>query len=593
VTGPESGILVLDVDGKQGEESLIQFEQRGSRHLPDTYTVRTGGGGQHLYFLWPEGADVRNSQSRIAPGLDIRGRGGYVVAPPSLHANGSLYENDESAISPVPCPEWLLSLIHEPRGAQTQQCASATGAIAGAPIGKGQRTKHLVSLACSMHKRGMAPAAIEAALLAENTEKCFPTLPEVKVRTIARDIPARYPNPKSEPEVRPTLKPVLICLADVEARAVDWLWEPIIPTGMLSMLSGDPGAGKSFIALAVAADLSRGKLRDGRIVEPASTLYLSVENPLAQTIRPRFDALGGNPALFHVLTGSLNAANGEEQHEGVTLADISILADAISQTGARLVIVDPIQSYLGANVDLHRSNETRPVMDGLSKLSESHRCAILLLRHLSKQCGGKAIFRGLGSIDLTGAVRSEMLAGSLPDDPGARALVHIKTNVGRQGRALGYSIDGTGRFAWTGESTITAKDLLAAPAGPGDHKLDEASHWLAELLQPGSREAKEVFELATGEGISKATLYRAKNALRARSYKATMQGSWLWALPEDAQKQSVSTFSNKHRNTAREVSEITKPNGFSPKALKMSKKETLSAFAESSILDGDCGGLLH
>ncbi|MGB6830701.1 MAG: bifunctional DNA primase/polymerase [Terracidiphilus sp.] len=124
LTGPESGILVLDVDGKRGEESLIDLERRGC-HLPDTYTVRTGGGGQHLYFLWPQGADARNSQSKIAPGLDFRGQGGIVVAPPSLHASGGLYEVNESAIPPVPCPEWLpaKSVERFPAGEHPERAA--------------------------------------------------------------------------------------------------------------------------------------------------------------------------------------------------------------------------------------------------------------------------------------------------------------------------------------------------------------------------------------------------------------------------------------------------------------------------------------
>ncbi len=315
------------------------------------------------------------------------------------------------------------------------------------------------------------------------------------------------------------------------------------------MLSGDPGAGKSFIALAVAAELSQGRLCDSRIVDPADTLYLTCENPIAECIRPRFDLLGGDPAKLHILRGTRYTVNGEEQLGAVSLADVSTLDAAIVQTQARLVIVDPIQSYFGASVDLHRSNETRPVMDGLAKLAESHGCAIMLLRHLSKQGGGKAIHRGLGSIDLTGAVRSEMLAGSLLDDPEARALVHIKSNVGRLGRALGYSIDSLGRFTWTGESGITAADLLAAPAGPGDHKLAEASQWLTELLRPGEREQKEVRKLAEAAGISIATLRRSKNALRVQSVKAGMSGPWMWSLPEgahdspeDAQENGVSTF---------------------------------------------------
>jgi hypothetical protein len=176
-------------------------------------------------------------------------------------------------------------------------------------------------------------------------------------------------------------------------------------------------------------------------------------------------------------------------------------------------------------------------MDGLSKLAESRGCAILLLRHLSKQTGGKAIHRGLGSIDLTGAVRSEMLAGTLPDDPEARALVHIKSNVGRIGGTLGYSIDGEGRFTWTGESQITASDLLAAPEAPEDRSARaDAIQWLLDLLKEGSREQKEVRKLAEAAGITYATLRRAKDALKVSSYKSTRFGPWLWALPEDGPK---------------------------------------------------------
>ena len=234
VTGPQSGILVLDVDGKQGEESLIDLERHG-HHLPDTYSVRTGGGGQHLYFLWPEGVDVRNSQGRIARGLDIRGEGGYVVAPSSLHASGERYEVNQSAIPPAPCPEWLPSV------AQGTQSRPAAGAAASEPIGEVSRTNHLVSLAGTMNKRGMDPAAIEAALLTENTAKFSFSqkgpLPEEKVKAIARDIPARYLNPKSTPGETAPLRPHLVCLGDVEARAVDWLWEPFIPLRMLSMIT--------------------------------------------------------------------------------------------------------------------------------------------------------------------------------------------------------------------------------------------------------------------------------------------------------------------------------------------------------------------
>jgi Bifunctional DNA primase/polymerase, N-terminal len=220
VTGPKSEVFVLDLDpGKGGAESLRELERRFGP-LPDTYTVQTGGGGRHFYFAWPQGGDVRNSESRIAPGLDIRGDGGIAAAPPSLHASGRRYEVAESAIQPVCCPGWLLYFIRKSQSAPAQQSAAGAGAVAGESVGQGSRTKHLVSLTGTMLKRKMAPGAIEAALLAENAAKCSPPLPDDRVRAIAHDIPRRYPH-------------------DEESTAVgtpDW---PALPAAALFGLAGD------------------------------------------------------------------------------------------------------------------------------------------------------------------------------------------------------------------------------------------------------------------------------------------------------------------------------------------------------------------
>lgn len=332
-------------------------------------------------------------------------------------------------------------------------------------------------------------------------------------------------------------RPDLVRLVDVQARAVSWLWEPFIPLGMLSMISGDPGGGKTFVAMALCAGVTRGKLGDGRIVEPANALYLSIENPVAETIRPRFDSLGGDPTRFFALRGTQVEIDGEEYKGSVTLSDIGMLDQAIAESGAKLVVVDPLQSYLGASVDLHRSNETRPVLDALSKLAEKHGCAILLLRHLAKQSGTKAIHRGLGSIDLTGAARSEMLVGSLPDDENTRAFVHIKSNIGRRGQSLGFAIDDEGRFSWTGNTQLTASDLLAGPETPElQGAKREAEEWLRDALSGGSRDAKELTDSAKSVGIAYRTLKRAKSALYVQSHKAAMNGGWVWSLPEDGPK---------------------------------------------------------
>jgi hypothetical protein len=208
----------------------------------------------------------------------------------------------------------------------------------------------------------------------------------------------------------------------------------------------------------------------------------------------------------------------------------------LQQTNARLVIADPIQSYLGAEVDAHRSNETRPVMDGLSRLAEEFGCCILLVRHLSKAPTGKAIHRGLGSIDLTGAVRTELLAGCSPDGPAQRALVQMKSNLGQFGPSLGYVIEADGTFRWTGETSLTASAILGPELnGEETGARADAKELLLSVLAQGPRPVNDIIAEADQEGISERTLKRAKKDLGVRSKKGQMSSGWEWSLPEEGQ----------------------------------------------------------
>ncbi len=332
-------------------------------------------------------------------------------------------------------------------------------------------------------------------------------------------------------------RPEILTLSQVEAKEVGWLWKPYLANGMLAMLSGDPGCGKTYIGLAIAAAVTTGRApytEEDR--EPADVLYLSIENSPEYVLRPRFDSLGGDASRFQILQGSV-VGNGRKAEKGsVRLSDVRLLRDALRQTGARLVIVDPIQSYLGAEVDAHRSNETRPVMDGLSRLAEEFGCCILLLRHLSKAPTGKAIHRGLGSIDLTGAVRTELLAGCSPDEPALRALVQVKSNLGQFGPSIGYAIEADGKFRWTGESQLTASTILAPELNGGETGVRaDAKEFLLSVLAQGPRPANDIMAEAEQEGISERTLKRAKKDLNIRSKKGPMSSGWEWALSEEGQ----------------------------------------------------------
>ena len=313
-------------------------------------------------------------------------------------------------------------------------------------------------------------------------------------------------------------------LSSVEAKAVDWLWDGYLPNGMLAMLSGDPNAAKTFIALSIAADLSNGFVPSSKKkCKPINTIYMSHENSPEYVVRPRFEAAGGNAKRLFIIK------------ETVTLQDIGRIEASVREKKAGLLIVDPLQSFLGADVDAHRSNETRPVMDGLVRLAEQNNISVLILRHLAKSSGGRAIHRGLGSIDLTAAVRSEMIVGHAPETPQQRAMVQIKNSVGMHAPSLAFEIVPKGisaKLEWRGESSLTAADLLA-PEGVAKRKtqLDEAREYLSAALKAGPR---LVHELEAEAPVPLRVLQEASKRMMLRKTREGKGGAWRWALPSYA-----------------------------------------------------------
>jgi hypothetical protein len=331
-------------------------------------------------------------------------------------------------------------------------------------------------------------------------------------------------------------EPILVKLSTVVPKEVQYLWPPYLARGKLTLLEGDPDAGKTWITLAVAATVSRGgRFPNGYAYErsPESVVILSVEDGIEDTIVPRLKMLDADLERITAIPGCRSySADGRTREVGISLADVQVLDEAMSKTRPSLVVIDPIQGFM-PNVDIHRANEVRPVLADLVKLAEKYGCSVLAVRHLSKAPTGRAAYRGMGSIDFTAAARSVLLAGVHPKT-GQRALVHLKSNLAPKGASLGYKLDSQANppFSWTGEQSITADDLLA-PVEQGGSKLTEAIAFLQTTLADGEHEAVLIESQAMGKGISRATLKRARSALGVMSRQHEGTQGWFWSLPPD------------------------------------------------------------
>ena len=312
-------------------------------------------------------------------------------------------------------------------------------------------------------------------------------------------------------------RPALTRLSDVTPERLRWLWSGRFPEGKLVVIDGDPSVGKSTLAVDFAARISTGTAwPDGSECPTADVLILSAEDGLADTIRPRLDAAGGDPSRVHALTAlRYEDDRGAIRERSVSLADVDVIGAAIRAHGVRLVIVDVLMAYMPSGVDSHRDQDVRTVLAKLCALAESNNCCVLLLRHLNKTGGGNPLYRGGGSIGIVGAARAGFVAAPDPDDESRRVLACMKSNLAAMPPSLVYELvtadNGVARVEWHGQTNATASALLAIPGGEDRTERDAAREWLLEYLaeQGGESKAGDVIKAAKADGIAERTLRRA------------------------------------------------------------------------------------
>ena len=324
-----------------------------------------------------------------------------------------------------------------------------------------------------------------------------------------------------EPSKPETVK--IIRMSDVELTPVDWLWKPYLPFGKLSVLQGNPGEGKTYFAMHLAAACTNGKLLPNmERMEPFNVIYQTAEDGLGDTVKPRLIEAGADLDRVLVI---------DDSEVQLTLSDERI-EKAIIENNARLVIIDPIQAYLGADVDMNRANEVRPIFMRLGQVAQRTGCAILLIGHLNKAAGMQSLQRGLGSIDIAAAVRSVMFIGKLKHDPTMRILTHEKSSLAPPGVSLAFSLGDEGGFRWVGEYDITADEMLSGIEPQRETKTQQAKDLICTLLAGGKQVLSEDIDKAALErGIPGRTVRDAKrelgDALKSKIVEGRKKVFWM------------------------------------------------------------------
>lgn len=325
--------------------------------------------------------------------------------------------------------------------------------------------------------------------------------------------------------------PLSLRLSEVEARNVPWLWRDFIPLGRATLISGDPGSAKTWFCLDLACRLSRGlPWPDGSLgIGSAQTIYLTVEDDIHDTIRPRVDSLGGDASMIfaynsdHPLHLDLNSPEGLKRLEN----------EVIRLGNVKLVIVDPIIDFSG-DVNPNTTEEVRALLTPLIRLAAKHNFALVLIGHLNKAQTLSAIYRAGGTTSgWLGKCRASFMIFRDLDDKSLRHIISVKANLARNDPTqLEFRINDGHLDIGVSTEEVDPDEQLNPQRGPSPRERDEATKWLNDFFAGRTDiPATEVEDAAKANTISESTLKRAKKAAGYRSVKRTDSGGktiWVW-----------------------------------------------------------------
>ncbi len=393
------------------------------------------------------------------------------------------------------------------------------------------------------------------------------------------------------------------CMADIEAKPIDWFWPGKIARGKATMIAGNPGLGKSQLALWLAAKTSSGSKwpNDDGMAPMGGVLIISGEDAAADTIKPRLMAVGANLEIINIVDGVRNS-NGSLR--GFDLSqDIDFLGQLMAKLGnTTLVIIDPVSAYLGGT-DSHKNADVRALLSPLSSLAEKHNAAIVLVSHLNKS-GGEAVSRITGSGAFVAASRAtfivanEIIEGK---DTGRRLFMPAKNNLGPDNSGLAFTVKShqlengieTSRIVWqSGTIDKSADEVLAAihTITPNDApKRNEAKNFLCEVLSDGPLPAKEIKRQANEAGITWRTVERAKTKLLVTTTRNGFgkDAFYEWSLPNTKAENTIDRHTCENGGPCNDTPHNSPKQGPLPIDRQMAGEDSLAAYGNGDATPGN------
>lgn len=314
--------------------------------------------------------------------------------------------------------------------------------------------------------------------------------------------------------------------SSVERQQVEWLWYPYIPYGKVTLLQGDPGDGKSTCMIHLAASLSTGgKLPDGTKIPAAQkVIYQCAEDNIGDTVKPRMEQAGADCRRIAFVSSS--------EKEPLQLTDRRI-EETIRLFGARLLIIDPVQAFFSQDGEMHNAVKARAVMGKLARTAEKYKCAVVLIGHLNKMAGGKSLYRGLGSIDITAIARSVLMVTRDKQMPDIRYISQIKSSLAPEGDAVAFIMDSVAGFQWIGRCSLRGVDGGMELVEPERKtKIWRVKNIIRLMLTADEVPSNAVIETMKNLNVSERTVRRAAKEIGVKAYRRKYV--WYWKLEPES-----------------------------------------------------------